>query len=222
MAAAFKAGARGALALAGAICTLGLSLSVAVAQAPTAAQAPTEGQIVDALTPKPVTRSLSGGPRPGASSGSPEEAAFLETLRSPTTRSLSVGQRDRLAGIAEGKPTIDLDVPFDLNSSVISAKARPAVDALGAALSRPEFKDGTFMIAGHTDALGSDQINQVLSERRAAAVKQYLTEKYKLPAKNFITAGYGKTRLKNKDKPTADENRRVQTTNLSEVKSASR
>lgn len=202
--------------LAGAVCALGLSMAAA------AAQAPSESQIVEALTPRPVTRSLSGGPPPAPSPSSVEEAAFIDTLRGPTTRSLSTGQRERLAGIADGKPSIDLDIHFDLNSAVISARARSAVDSLGAALSRPGLKEGTFMIAGHTDARGGDDLNQSLSERRAAAVKRYLSEKFGIPAKNLITAGYGKTRLKNKDQPMADENRRVQTTNLSDVKSASR
>ena len=196
------------------------------ALAPALAQVPTEGQILEALTPKPAapaTRGLSTGAPAQPRTGVAEEAAFIDTLRAPDgTRSLSVGQRDRLATIAEGKPTIDLDIPFSLNSSTISAKARPAVDALGAALTRPALKEGTFMIAGHTDGRGGDALNQALSERRAAAVKRYLIEKFKLSPKNLITAGYGKSRLKLKDEPMADVNRRVQTTNLSEVQSASR
>lgn len=196
------------------------------ALAPAFAQTPTEVQILEALTPKPqapVTRGLSTGAPAQPRTGVAEEAAFIDTLRTPDgTRSLSVGQRDRLATIAEGKPTIDLDIPFSLNSSAISGKARPVVDALGAALTRPALKEGTFMIAGHTDGRGGDALNQALSERRAAAVKRYLIEKFKLSPKNLITAGYGKSRLKLKDEPMADVNRRVQTTNLSEVQSASR
>ena len=213
---AFKTGGR--MPLAAIACAFAASLSAA------SAQTPSEVQILEALTPKPVTRGLStGAPSTQPRTGVAEEAAFLDGLRTPeTTRSLSVGQRDRLATIAEGKPTIDLDIPFALNSSTISAKARPIVDSLGAALTRPALKEGTFMIAGHTDGRGGDDLNQALSERRAASVKRYLIEKFKIAPKNLITAGYGKSRLKNKGEPTANENRRVQTTNLSEVQSASR
>ena len=213
-----RLGARPASVAAGAFAALLLSLSVASAQAPI----PTEGQIADALMPKPMTRSLSTGAPAQPRTAVAEEAAFIDSLRSPPTRSLSVGQRDRLATIADGKPTVDLDIPFALNSATISAKARPVVDALGAALTRPALKEGTFMIAGHTDARGGEALNQGLSERRAASVKRYLVEKFKLPPKNLITAGYGKSRLKNKEQPLADENRRVQTSNLTDVQSASR
>lgn len=212
MAFAIKPGARIALVLSG----------VAFGAAAAAAQTPTEIQILDALTPKPVTRSLSTSPAPQSRASTADEAAFLDSLKTQTTRSLSVGERDRLATIAEGKPSIDLDIPFALNSATISAKARPIVDALGSALSRPALREGTFMIAGHTDARGSDELNQRLSERRAASVRHYLIEKFKIPPQSLITAGYGKTHLKFKDRPNAGENRRVQTTNLSEVKSASR
>ncbi len=212
MAFAVKPGARIALVLSGAI----FAASAAVAQVPT------EGQILDALTPKPATRSLSTAPAAQPRPGNADEAAFLDSLKSATTRSLSTGERERLSTIAEGKPSIDLDIPFGLNSATISAKARPIVNALGAALSRPALKEGTFMIAGYTDARGSDELNQRLSERRAASVRHYLIQKFKIPPQSLITVGYGKTHLKFKDKPNANENRRVQATNLSEVKSASR
>jgi OOP family OmpA-OmpF porin len=47
-------------------------------------------------------------------------------------------------------------------------------------------------IAGHTDADGEDASNQVLSEKRAQAVNDYLV-KAGLPASRFIATGYGST-----------------------------
>ena len=78
------------------------------------------------------------------------------------------------------------------------------------------------MLSGHTDAKGSDDYNQKLSERRAEAVKKYLVEKLKLSPDNLTTAGYGRRDLKNKDNPFAAENRRVQIVNLSSVNQAQR
>jgi outer membrane protein OmpA-like peptidoglycan-associated protein len=88
------------------------------------------------------------------------------------------------------------------------------VTALGQALSSPQLASSTFVLAGHTDAKGSDPFNQDLSERRAESVKTYLIEHYKLPAANLISVGYGKTMLKNTNNPFAAENRRVQIINL--------
>ena len=48
-------------------------------------------------------------------------------------------------------------------------------------------------IAGHTDRLGSDAYNQALSERRAAAVRDYLAGKG-IPADRITSKGFGKTR----------------------------
>jgi len=66
-------------------------------------------------------------------------------------------------------------------------------------------------IAGHTDSVGSSASNQALSQRRADAVKKYLTEKG-IPTGSVASVGYGE------DRPVADninaagrrQNRRVE------------
>ena len=72
------------------------------------------------------------------------------------------------------------------------------------------------MLAGHTDAVGGEEYNQDLSSRRADSVKSYLMQKYSLAPDHLVTAGFGKTRLKNKDNPQAAENRRVEVVNMAE------
>jgi outer membrane protein OmpA-like peptidoglycan-associated protein len=170
-------------------------------------------QIINALAPKPVTRSLTLSP-PQAPAISPEEAKFLDAVRNRPTRSLTLDERQELATIAKDKLSIDIDIDFDYNSAQIGATATPGITALGKALSSPQLANGTFMLAGHTDGKGSDAFNQDLSERRADAVKRYLIARYKLPANNLIAVGYGKSMLKNKDNPLAPENRRVQVVNM--------
>jgi outer membrane protein OmpA-like peptidoglycan-associated protein len=53
-----------------------------------------------------------------------------------------------------------------------------------------------------------------LSERRAAAVKRFLVEKFNLSDQNLVAAGYGEEKLKNSEDPFAAENRRVQIANF--------
>jgi len=170
-------------------------------------------QIINALAPKPVTRSLTLSP-PATSATSPEEAKFLDAMRNRPTRSLTLDERQELATVAKDKLSIDIDIDFDYNSAQVGATATPGITALGKALSSPQLANGTFMLAGHTDGKGSDAFNQGLSERRADAVKRYLIARYKLPANNLIAVGYGKSMLKNKDNPLAPENRRVQVVNM--------
>jgi outer membrane protein OmpA-like peptidoglycan-associated protein len=179
-----------------------------------AAEKPTTEQIIQALTPKKLTRSLSGTSTEQAAS--PEERKFLNSLRTRTTRSLSTDERDRVASIAKDQPKIDLEIKFDFNSAKISKSALPDVEALGKALSNPSLKGSTFLVAGHTDAVGSPSTNQVLSDRRAKTIKRVLVDKYGIAPENLVTTGYGKTKLKNTSEPAAAENRRVEVVNMAE------
>lgn len=174
-----------------------------------------ESQILQALKPaaRPLTRSLSMAP-PRETATSPTDTRFIDTVRNRATRSLSTGERQQIATIADQRPSIDLEINFDYNSATIGAQARSAVEALGRALTNPDLKGSTFLLAGHTDAAGPDAYNQTLSERRADAVKQYLVEKFSIPAADLVTAGYGETRLKKPDAPRDAANRRVQVVNM--------
>jgi outer membrane protein OmpA-like peptidoglycan-associated protein len=176
---------------------------------------PSSQQIIDALKPKaPLTRSLSVSPAEQAKKA--EADKFVDTLRNRPTRSLSMDERQKIATVAQERPRIDLEIKFDYNSATIAKTALGDMDSLGKALTDPALKGSTFVLAGHTDAVGGEEYNQDLSSRRADSVKRYLTEKYSLAADRLVTAGYGKTRLKNKDNPKAPENRRVEVVNMAD------
>ena len=66
-----------------------------------------------------------------------------------------------------------------------------------------------FMIEGHTDAVGSDEDNLSLSDRRAAAVAEVLSDSFGVPAENLVTQGYGEQFLKDDTKGPERANRRV-------------
>jgi outer membrane protein OmpA-like peptidoglycan-associated protein len=177
-------------------------------------------QIINALQPKPLTRGLSIGPQadPGVKA---KEIGFVQTLRNRKTRSLSMGEREEIAEIASTKPNIDLDIQFDYNSADISASSMPSVQSLGKALSNASLRGSTFVVAGHTDAIGSEAYNQDLSERRADAIKRYLTEKYGIAGTDLVTVGYGKDKPKDPNAPMDPINRRVQVVNM-DTKTASK
>jgi outer membrane protein OmpA-like peptidoglycan-associated protein len=185
----------------------------------------TEDQIVRALAPakKPITRGLSAGPQtqtdPAAAAA---EGSFVQTIRNRPTRSLSAAEREEIATIVKDKPKIDLEINFDYNSANISARSLPSVQALGRALSNPDLKGSTFIVAGHTDAAGGDAYNQDLSERRADSIKRYLVDKFHIAGTDLVTVGYGKTKLKDPANPLADINRRVQVANMDNKATASK
>jgi outer membrane protein OmpA-like peptidoglycan-associated protein len=183
----------------------------------------TEDQIIKALAPakKPLTRGLSVGPQedPAATAA---ETKFVSTIRGRTTRSLSSTEREEIATIVKDKPKIDLEINFDYNSAEISAKSLPSVQALGKALTNPDLKGSTFVVAGHTDAAGGGGYNQDLSERRADSIKRYLMDKYGISSADLVTVGYGKSKLKDPNQPMAEVNRRVQVVNMENKTTASK
>ncbi|MGE0233636.1 MAG: OmpA family protein, partial [Flavobacteriaceae bacterium] len=67
----------------------------------------------------------------------------------------------------------------------------------------------TFLIEGHTDAVGSDYANLALSDARAEAVAAALTNVFGIPAENLVTQGYGEAYLKVDTEEPERENRRV-------------
>src|SRR5262245_40860212 len=166
-----------------------------------------------------TTRGLSFDPQKEAKKKS--EVTFINSMRNRSTRSLSTDERNQLQSLIIDKPKVDLEINFDYNSAKISQASMSAVQHLGEALSDPQLKGSTFAVSGYTDAVGSESFNQGLSERRADTIKRYLVEKYKIAASDLITAGYGKTHLKDPANPESPANRRVQVVNT-EVNSAQR
>jgi outer membrane protein OmpA-like peptidoglycan-associated protein len=56
------------------------------------------------------------------------------------------------------------------------------------------FPRSELTIEGHTDAHGSDEQNQKLSQERAESVRQYMINAMRIPTYRLIATGYGETR----------------------------
>jgi outer membrane protein OmpA-like peptidoglycan-associated protein len=76
---------------------------------------------------------------------------------------------------------------FDFDSDVVRSNAASNLNELARSLSK--YGDSNLMIAGHTDAVGSSEYNQGLSERRAESAARYLTSQG--VARHIATAGLG-------------------------------
>lgn len=162
-----------------------LAFSAAVLlAAPAAAQTPTTAEMIQGLSAKPVTRSWSRGVK-------------VEEGETPS-----------------GPPSIDLYVTFAFDSDRLDTDAYLVLDNLGRALSDPQLAGYKFLIAGHTDAKGTDAYNLGLSDRRAEAVRAYLTRTYGIEPGRLETVGYGESRLLDPTRPEDGINRRVQVVNI--------
>src|SRR5258707_7257674 len=194
------------------IVTIGAALSMTAGLA-FAGDTVSADQILSALKPKPLTRGLSTGTQEDTAT-QVKEAGFVNTLRNRQTRSLSLGEREEIAELAANKPKIDLEIHFDYNSADISKDSMPDVQSLGKALSNASLKGSTFVVAGHTDAVGGEEYNQGLSESRAETIKSYLTEKYGIAGADLVTVGYGKSKPKDQNAPLDPIHRRDQVVNM--------
>ena len=76
---------------------------------------------------------------------------------------------------AAKKVTLAADALFDFDKAVLRPEGKAKLDKLSA--DTKNIKLEVIIAVGHADRLGKDAYNQKLSERRAAAVKDYLVSK---------------------------------------------
>jgi outer membrane protein OmpA-like peptidoglycan-associated protein len=109
-------------------------------------------------------------------------------------------------------PSIDLNtINFETGSWDIppdqAAKLQSIADGLNRAIARNP-RD-VFLIEGHTDAVGNDVDNLSLSDRRAEAAAELLTQQFNVPAENLTSQGYGSQYPKEQTDGPSRINRRV-------------
>jgi outer membrane protein OmpA-like peptidoglycan-associated protein len=113
-------------------------------------------------------------------------------------------------------PSVSLQVEFRSGSADLTPEAMRTLDELGRALTNPALAGNRFRIEGHTDTVGTPDMNQALSERRAQTVAAYLESKFGVDSSRLEPAGLGEDGLLVKTPPQTPEarNRRVQVVNL--------
>jgi outer membrane protein OmpA-like peptidoglycan-associated protein len=107
---------------------------------------------------------------------------------------------------------IDVDtINFEFGSWEVTPDQVPRLDKIAYAIGEVirHNPDEVILIEGHTDAVGSDDDNLSLSDRRAESVANILTEQYQIPPENLTTQGYGEQFLKVDTQAPERQNRRV-------------
>jgi outer membrane protein OmpA-like peptidoglycan-associated protein len=127
--------------------------------------------------------------------------------------------RDRMAGtgvdVVRQGDNITLNMPsnitFAFNSAQLDSQFYPVLDNVASTLQ--EYNQTIVEVAGHTDSIGTDAVNQRLSDQRAASVGNYLMSRG-LMRDRFILTGAGKTRpiASNDTEQGRAQNRRVEIT----------
>ncbi len=114
----------------------------------------------------------------------------------------------QVANLDNYRPVVETTVHFAFDKANLTPKAKEALDQLLAEI--PNTKGYLVVVEGDTDSVGTARYNYKLSERRAEAVVQYLSEK-NVPAHKIYVIGLGKdkTAAANATAEGRAKNRRV-------------
>ena len=133
-----------------------------------------------------------------------DQAGTLATQANNRITSLT----NQVANLDNYRPVLETSVHFAFNKADLTGKAKSALDQLVAEI--PNTKGYLVVVEGDTDAIGSENYNYKLSERRADSVVQYLSEN-NVPAHKIFIIGLGKDKFvaDNKTSEGRAKNRRV-------------
>jgi outer membrane protein OmpA-like peptidoglycan-associated protein len=118
---------------------------------------------------------------------------------------------DRISQIDNYETRQNIAVNFRVNSAVLSAEAKAALDEI-AAQAKNE-KGYLIQVTGYASADGGKAANRTLSERRAEAVRRYLAENHDIPLHRMINPfGFGELKpvAENDTREGRKQNRRVE------------
>ncbi len=196
--------------------TIAVIVAAAIASAvPAVAQSPSADQIIRSLRP-----TAPGATNRGIRQISPGDAAPAGAAPSPGAAHVSAGMARPStaappAAVARS-PSVNLTVNFPSGSADVTPQAARALDALGSALTSPSLAGFRFRIEGHTDTVGTPDSNRALSERRAAAVVDYLGTKWGVDKSKVEAVGKGQDQLLVPTGPNVAQpkNRRVTVINV--------
>lgn len=179
-----------------------LALLVVVAATPAPAQAP--DPIADS-----IVRNLTRGLRiPGQGDAVTAPVTPIDP-RSPVQAGTTA---------PPDRPAVSLMITFGTGSAQLTPQAEAVLGSLARALATPALSRSRFRIEGHTDTVGDAGLNQALSERRAAVVRDVLVQRYGIVATRLDPVGFGESTLlvPSPDGRAEPRNRRVQVVNLGE------
>lgn len=161
---------------------------------------------------------LSAGPAWAQSREAPSSDNIMRQLDAAPRRRVrpedrvTIQEFRRRPELRRQAPSIDIQaINFATGSAQIPRSEYRKVESIARALDQisQRRRRARFLIEGHTDAIGSHESNQVLSERRAASLKRVLVEHFGVSPRMLETVGYGEDFLLVNTQQAEWRNRRV-------------
>ncbi len=158
--------------------------------------------IPNAVFPRSDTLFLAVG------SASADKPVLIGTMR------IAGGGRDLYDRLAEEGRVATQGIYFDVNSATIRPESGTTLEEIGSMLQ--DHPDLRISIEGHTDSDGDDALNLDLSDRRAAAVRDYMISNFGIDASRLESVGLGEAVpvAENSTSEGKQQNRRVELVRL--------
>lgn len=165
-----------------------------------AIQIPAHAQVMKEkdITEQSITNALT----PSESTGDVLTRGFVLSNQQP-------GAMSAKAKRPEKAPSAQILITFDTNSTDLTSTARAALDKVARALQSDKLSAYRFRVEGHADPRGNADANMTLSQERAQAVVDYLTQQDGIAAERLSAVGKGSSEPLNTRNLAAPENRRV-------------
>lgn len=173
---------------------------------------PTADEVIEALNPDKANQDLT------TDNGSETKTRSIDMSRikatpkttSPTTSTKKKSKKPPMTvPNAQTETALSMEIIFGYNSAELTEAAKEQLKPVGQALASGKLSNLSFIVEGHTDAVGGQAYNKTLSEERAASVKAFLVNTFDIQSSQIAIVGKGKSDLLDPNNPASEVNRRV-------------
>jgi outer membrane protein OmpA-like peptidoglycan-associated protein len=168
---------------------------------------PSAAQVIDALNPaksNPDDADYEGNIKHNYKTRSIDMSGLKATPKVSNTKST---EKNLLK--ENNESALSLEVTFSYNSAELTNSAKEQLQPVSEALASGKLQNLSFVVEGHTDAVGGQSYNKTLSEERADSVKYFLVKTSNIEPSHIQVVGKGKNGLLDPNHPDSEVNRRV-------------
>jgi OmpA-OmpF porin, OOP family len=116
--------------------------------------------------------------------------------------------------------TFNVAIAFDVDTPIILPESYETVGRIADAMVNAPLLPYTFLIVGHTESNGNRQANVILSQRRADAIRDVLSNTFKISSKRLMSLGVGEEQFIDQARPTSAVNQQIQIITIGKVPEA--
>jgi OOP family OmpA-OmpF porin len=113
--------------------------------------------------------------------------------------------------------TFNVAIAFDVDTPIILPESYETVGRIADAMVNAPLLPYIFLIVGHTESNGNRPANVILSQRRADAIRDVLSNTFKISSKRLMSLGVGEEQFIDQAHPAAAINQQIQIITIGKV-----